>query len=107
MFVPAAAGDPFVAIRTRGDAAREFVRGLYVAQLHLREVPSTHDEVHVVVDEAGHREPAGEVDHTRTRRRFRIDGGNAISFDDDARRERVTRPDPAVGQDEQRLSSPR
>jgi hypothetical protein len=60
--------------------------------------------VHVVVDEAGHREAAAEVDDARARRRIRIDGGDAVPFDRDGRREAVARPDPSVPENEQDLA---
>lgn len=82
--------------RMRGDAAHEFIRRGGIAQLHARELKAAVDEVNVIVDEAGNREAAVQIDEAGAARNRCIDGGDAIAFDDNIRDEPVAGPDSAV-----------
>jgi hypothetical protein len=73
--------------------------------LHARELQAAIDEVNVIVDEARNGEAAAQIDDARVRWNRAVDGGDAIAFDDQRRREPLTGPDPAACQRE-RVYSP-
>jgi uncharacterized membrane protein YtjA (UPF0391 family) len=60
-------------------------------------------EVQVIVDEAGHDEAAAQIDDLRIVRRGAIERSDAIAIDRHAPRERLSRPDFSVRQDEHRV----
>jgi hypothetical protein len=105
LLIPSAAGEPYELpiadqLRVRRDAPHEFIRRRRIAQLHARELKAAVDEVNVIVDEAGKREAAVQIDDACAVRNGGIDGGDAIALDDDIRGEPRAGPDPAVGENE-------
>jgi hypothetical protein len=68
--------------------------------LHARQLQAAVDEVDVIVDEAGDRETAAQIDELRIGGNGAIDAGDAVAFDDDIRGEAVAGPDPAVDERE-------
>ncbi len=68
--IPIAAGDPAAGgqlLRKRGQALREFLRGLGAAQIHAGKLKTAAHEMGVIVNEARHHEFAGEIDNASGR----------------------------------------
>jgi hypothetical protein len=62
--------------------------------------------VGVVIDEARNGEAPAQIDQLRIGGRVDVECRDAVAVDEDAARERVARPDPAVRERELRQSSP-